>query len=98
MMAGKPLRRHQYVTIILVGLGAVIWGGTFDAVGSRNSGAGIDQDLYVAVIRWSAVGAILSLAGLVAAFRCREKLLRAAAVLIGAASAIMCAANIIVPP
>ena len=91
---GSLVRR--YLGFILVGLGALVWAGTFDALGPGRSVVS-DTALYRRVLLWSGAGMLLSLAGLVASLWCRQKLLKVSAMLIGIVGAIMCAVNILVP-
>jgi hypothetical protein len=91
---GSLVRR--YLGFILVSLGALTWAGTFDALGPGRDIAS-DSALYARVVLWSGLGILMSLAGLIASFWCRHKLLKISAVVVGAAAAIMCAVNIIVP-
>jgi len=91
---GSLVRR--YLGYFLVSLGALSWATTFDAVGHGRDVVS-DSALYARVILWSAVGILLSLLGLIASFWCRQKGLKVSAMLVGAAAAIMCAMNILVP-
>lgn len=91
---GSLLRR--YLGFVLVSLGALFWAGTFDALGPGRNVVG-DTALYKRVILWSVIGVLMSLAGLIASLWCRQKLLKVSAMLVGAAAAIMCAVNILVP-
>jgi hypothetical protein len=93
---GEGSRMRRYLGFVLVSLGALFWAGTFDALGpSRNAVS--DTALYKRVILWSVVGVVLSLAGIIASLWCRQKGLKVSAMLVGAAAAIMCAVNILVP-
>jgi len=91
---GPPVRR--YMGFVLVGLGALLWAATFDALGPGKDVAS-DTVLYKRVILSSAAGVLLSIAGLIASLWCRQKLLKISTVLVGVASTIMCAVNILVP-
>ena len=87
---------RRYLAFTLVSVGALAWATTFDALRQSGNIVG-DQVLYRHVIAWSAIGFVSSLGGLVAVFWCRHKLLRTFTVLVGTASAFMCAVNILVP-
>jgi hypothetical protein len=91
---GSLVRRH--LGFVLVNLGALVWAGTFDALGHGRDIAS-DTALYRRVILWSATGVLMSLAGFVASLWCRQRLLKVSSILIGAVSAIMCTINILVP-
>jgi hypothetical protein len=87
---------RRYTGFVLVGLGALFWAGTFDALGPGKDVVS-NAALYKRVILWSAIGLLLSVAGFIASLWCRQKLLKISAMLVGVASAIMCAVNILVP-
>jgi hypothetical protein len=91
---GSLLRR--YLGFVLVSLGALFWAGTFDALGPGRNVVS-DTALYKRVILWSVIGVLMSLAGLITSLWCRQKLLKVSSMLVGAAAAIMCAVNILVP-
>jgi hypothetical protein len=91
---GSFLRR--YSGYILVSLGALIWAGMFDSLSSGRSVV-IDGAFYKQVLLWSALGFLMALAGFIASFWCRQRLLKVSAMLIGIAAGIMCAINIILP-
>ena len=91
---GSPTRR--YLALVLAGLGALVWAGTFDALGHGRDVVG-DTLLYRRIILWSGAGLLMSLAGFIASWWCPQRLLKVSGILIGAASTIMCAINILVP-
>jgi hypothetical protein len=92
--AGSIPRR--YLAFAFASVGALLWAATFDALREMSGGVP-GEPLYRRVIVWSAVGLLSSLAGIVAAFWCRDRLLRIFTVLVGVASAFMCSVNILVP-
>lgn len=87
---------RRYLGFVLVSLGALFWAGTFDALGPGRSVVS-DMALYRRVLLWSAVGVLMSLAGVIASLWCSQKMLKVSAMLVGTAAAIMCAVNILVP-
>jgi hypothetical protein len=91
---GSLVRR--YLGFVLVSLGALSWAGTFDALGPGRDVAS-NSGLYARVVLWSVIGVLMSLAGLIASFWCRQKLLKVSVVLVGTAATAMCAFNIFIP-
>jgi hypothetical protein len=91
----ESLMRH-YLGFVLVGLGAFIWAGIFDALSSGRSVVN-DGAFYKQVLLWSVLGFLLALVGFIASFWCRQKILKVSAMLIGIAAGIMCAIIIILP-
>jgi hypothetical protein len=91
---GWTLRR--YLGFILVSVGALLWSGIFDSLGSTRSVV-TDATLYRHVLRVSSLGAVVSLCGLVAAFWCPQRTLKLATMMIGVVSTTLCAINVLTP-
>jgi|SRR5215469_1395280 len=91
-----PPRRRSYLGFVLAGAGLLLWAATFDALGPGKDVVS-DAALYKRVIVLSVTGVTISIAGLIASLWCRQRLLKILTVLVGVASTIMCAVNIIVP-
>jgi hypothetical protein len=85
------------VGFVLVGLGALLWAGTFDALSGCEGDVIANAALYNQVLVCSALGVLLSAAGLAASIWCRERLLKVSTLVIGLVSGFMCTMNIIVP-
>lgn len=93
---GDASASRRYLAFVFVGLGALLWATTFDAV--RHVSGGVpDEVLYRRVIELSAAGLLVSLVGLIASFWCRSRPLKVFGVLIGVGSAFMCGINIFLP-
>lgn len=89
------LSAHRYLGFVPASIGAVLWAGGFDAVGAKDVVS--NMAIYRRVLLFSAIGFLASLAGLIATRWCGDRPLKMATMLVGAASAVMCAADIVTP-
>src|SRR5690348_6884789 len=62
---------RRYLAFVLVGLGALVWAGTFDAL-DHSRDVVSDTSLYRRIILWSVAGVLMSLAGFIASWWCRQ--------------------------
>jgi hypothetical protein len=86
---------RRYLGFVLVSIGALLWAGGFDTVQGKDVVS--NAAIYRRVLLLSGLGVIASVAGSIAALWCRDKPLKAATMLVGVASAILCAADIVIP-
>jgi hypothetical protein len=85
---------RRYLGFVLVSIGALLWAGGFDAV---RGDVVSNTALYKRVLLMSGFGLLASVAGFIASLWCRDKPLRVTTLLVGIASAVMCAADIVIP-